>query len=108
MAKKDTITTVDLEGLALVDETESRQFVVQVNGHRARMEYDRSGDRIFLTGSEVPKALEAHGVGPALIEKVLTWTEANRLKLVPMCPSVKSFLRRNTAWQRLLVKGVQI
>lgn len=108
MAKKDTISTEDLDKLQLVDEPESRQFVVQVNGHRARMEYDRSGDRIFLTSSDVPKALEVYGISAILTEKVLAWTEAHKLKLVPMCPNVKAFLRRNTSWQRLLVKGVQV
>lgn len=108
MAKKEALSKVDVAALSLVDEEDSRQFVLEVAGHRARMEYDRSGDRIFLTHAEVPKPLEAHDVASALTEKVLAWTEANRLKLVPMCPSVKAFLRKNTAWQRLLVKGVQV
>jgi predicted GNAT family acetyltransferase len=38
----------------------------------------------------------------------LTWADENRMKVVPYCPYVKSYLRKHTAWQRLLVKGVQI
>ncbi len=108
MAKQDPLSKIDVNDLPLVDEQDSRQFVLQVGTYRARMEYDRSGDRIFLTHAEVPKPLENHGVAMALTEKVLAWTEANKLKLVPMCPCVKAFLRKNTAWQRLLVKGVQV
>ena len=108
MRKADQLSQIDVATLPLIDEKDSRQFVLQVGDHRARMEYDRSGDRIFLTHAEVPKQLEEHGISSALTEKVLAWTEENRLKLVPMCPCVKAFLRKHTAWQRLLVKGVQV
>lgn len=108
MAGKTRTLIEDLGALALVDEEESRQFVLVVGGHRARMEYDRTPDRIFLTHLLVPPALEGQDVAAVLTEKVLTWVEDRGMKLVPYCPYVKTYLRRNTAWQRLLVKGVQI
>ncbi len=108
MAIKETPTLVDLNTLQLIDEEESRQFVLVIDGHRARMEYDRSSDRIFLTHVLVPPVLEGHDVAAVLTEKVLTWVEAKGMKLVPYCPYVKAYLRRHTAWQRLLLKGVQI
>jgi hypothetical protein len=52
--------------------------------------------------------VEGEGVSEALTEKVLAWVESRGMKLVPYCPFVKTYLRRHTAWQRLLVKGVQI
>ena len=108
MAAKTTPDTLDPSTLTLIDEEESRQFVLVVDGHRARMEYDRSSDRIFLTHLLVPLAIEGHGVADILTEKVLVWVESKGMKLVPYCPFVKTYLRRHTAWQRLLVKGVQI
>lgn len=109
VAKKPLSPTAeDLQALPLVDEPEDRQFVLQVGTYRARMEYERNADRIFLTHVEVPPAIEGHGVAAVLTEKVLQWIEAERLKLVPYCPYVKTYLRRHTAWQRLLLKGVQI
>jgi len=108
MATKETRTTIDFSNVQLIDEEESRQFVMVVNGHRARMEYDRSSDRIFLTHLLVPPAIEGHDVAAVLTEKVLNWVESKGMKLVPYCPYVKTYLRRHTAWQRLLVKGVQI
>jgi hypothetical protein len=108
MAANDTPLTMDLSTIDLIDEEESRQFVLVVDGHRARMEYDRSGDRIFLTNLQVPPALDEEQLSAALTEKSLTWADENRMKVVPYCPYVKSYLRKHTAWQRLLVKGVQI
>ncbi len=108
MPAKQAPTAIDLMGLPLIDEEESRQFVLVVDGHRARMEYDRSSDRIFLTHLLVPPALDGQDVAAALTEKVFAWVEAKGMKMVPYCPYVKTYLRRHTAWQRLLVKGVQI
>lgn len=108
MAANDTPVTMDFSNIELIDEEESRQFVLVVDGHRARMEYDRSGDRIFLTNLHVPPALDEEQLSAALTEKSLVWAEENNMKVVPYCPYVKTYLRRNTAWQRLLVKGVEI
>ncbi len=108
MATKATTTAVDLSAIPLQDEEESRQFVLCIDGHRVRMEYDRSSDRIFLTHLIVPPALEGQGVEVELTERVLNWAEGNRMKVVPYCQFVKDYLRKNTAWQRLLLKGVEI
>jgi len=108
MATKTPPTTIDFSTLSLLDEEESRQFVLIIGGHRARMEYDRSSDRIFLTHLLVPPALEGYDIEAVLTEKVLTWAEDHRMKVVPYCQYVKTYLRRNAAWQRLLLKGVEI
>jgi hypothetical protein len=43
-----------------------------------------------------------------LLEKVLSHVEDKRWKLVPTHPAIKAYLRANTSWQRLLLKGVQL
>ncbi|MCB9182512.1 MAG: N-acetyltransferase [Flavobacteriales bacterium] len=108
MARKETPDTIDLQALPLQDEPDSRQFVLRVGEHRARLEYDRDGDRIFLGTLDVPKPVESLGVGDVVMEKTLLWVEENRLKLIPTHPTIKAYLRKHTAWQRLLLKGVQV
>lgn len=108
MPTKTAAPTLDPQALVLMDEEDSRQFVLVVSGHRARMEYDRTPDRIFLTHLTVPAALDVNTVSAILTEKVLEWVDSKRMKVVPISPYVKTYLRKHTAWQRLLVKGVQI
>lgn len=108
MARKETPESIDLLALPLQDEPDSRQFVLRVGEHRARLEYDRDGDRIFLGTLDVPKPVEGLGVGEVVMEKTLAWVEENRLKLIPTHPTIKAYLRKHTAWQRLLLKGVQV
>jgi predicted GNAT family acetyltransferase len=106
MAKKDSRT--DPATAALMDEPDARQFVLRVDGQRARVEYDRDGDRIFLTGIDVPKELEQRGVRDVIMVKVLSLVEEKGWKLVPTHPAIKDYLRSNVDWQRLLLKGVQL
>lgn len=108
MARKANTEIIDLHALPLQDEPDSRQFVLRVGEHRARLEYDRDGDRIFLGTLDVPKPVEGLGVGEVVMEKTLAWVEENRLKLIPTHPTIKAYLRKHTAWQRLLLKGVQV
>lgn len=109
MAKKAAPPiSFDPAALELHDEPENRQFVTRVDGIRATVEYDRDGERIFLTGLNVPRALQPLGVGDALMEKVLTHVEAQKWKLIPTNPAIKDYLRAHSAWQRLLLKGVQL
>jgi uncharacterized protein len=109
MAKKSTSpTTYDIDVLELTDEEEARQLVLRVGEHRVRMQYDRTGDRIFLTGLDVPRGLLIEDMQKRMIEKVFNWVEANNLKIIPTNQVVKAYLRENKSWQRLLLKGVQI
>jgi len=108
MAKTTTPAVSDLSELTLTDEKATRQFVLKVGDQRARIEYDHQGDRIFLTRTDVPKQLATGDAHRVLTEKTLSHVEAHNLKLIPLCPKVKDYLRQNPAWQRLLLKGVQL
>ena len=109
MAKKTTSPkTYDIDVLQLTDEEEARQLVLRVGEHRVRMEYDRSGDRIFLTNLDVPRTCCVENMHVRMIEKVFTWVEANNLKIIPTNQVVKAYLREHKGWQRLLLKGVQV
>ena len=108
MGTKSTTETIDFTAIHLEDEPDSRQFVLRVNGHRARLEYDRDGDRIFLGTLDVPRQIQSLGVADVMMEKTLNWVDENSLKLIPTHPTIKGYLRKHTVWQRLLLKGVQV
>lgn len=108
MEQQMNLAEIDLQALSILDEPDSRQFVLRVGDHRARLEYDRDGDRIFIGTLDVPKPVECMGVEEVFMEKTLCWVEENQLKLIPSHPVIKAYLRKHTAWQRLLLKGVQV
>jgi predicted GNAT family acetyltransferase len=98
----------ELEELPLTNNESLRQFELIVDGGKAKIEYERQKDRMFLTHTEVPAALEGHGVGAAIVEKTLHYLEENNLKLVPWCPFVKTYIKRHPEWKRVLAQGIQI
>ncbi len=85
-----------------------RRFELEVKGHIAFTEYERNGNRIFLTHTEVPKELEGTGVGAVLVEKTLEYIEVKSWKLVPYCPYVQAYLRKHPEWTRILDHGIRI
>jgi len=100
--------TPELESIPLVNNEMSRQFEMVVDGLKAKIEYEQQKERTFLTHTEVPAALEGHGVGSAIVEKTLQYIEEHNYKLVPYCAFVKAYIKRHPEWKKLLAQGIQI
>jgi len=82
--------------LPLVNNAENHNFEMFVDGHRAFIDYQLRGDKMFLTHTEVPVELEGQGVAPALV------VEEHQLKVVPYCAYIKVWLKRHPDWERLV------
>ena len=82
--------------------------MARINGCRVSVEYDRDGERIFLTGLTIPKSVECPDLSDVLVEKVLTHVAEQRWKVIPTHPAIKDYMRTHSAWQRLLLKGIEI
>ncbi|HMI06430.1 MAG TPA: GNAT family N-acetyltransferase [Flavobacterium sp.] len=90
------------------NETKKR-FELETEGHTAFIEYLIDKDQImYLTHTEVPKALEGKGVGKSIVEKTLNYLKDNDFKLAPLCPFVAAYLKRHPEWQSILAKGYKI
>lgn len=83
------------------NETENR-FEMQVDEYTAIIEYEENNGVISLLHTEVPPQLEGKGAATAVIEKTLSYIEAEHLKLVPLCPLVVVYLKRHPEWKRIL------
>ena len=94
--------------LKVLDNPSAKQYEAGVEGSLSRIEYIKAQDKIYLTHTEVPQALEGKGIGSALVLKVLEDIEAKGLTLVPLCPFVALYLKRHPEWKRLVMKGINI
>jgi predicted GNAT family acetyltransferase len=88
--------------LELINNQPIHNFELFVDGHRAFIDYQQKGDKIFLIHTEVPVELEGKGVAAAMVEKAFKYIEAHNLKMVPYCPYIKGFLKHHPEWDRLL------
>jgi len=92
----------------IVDNPEKNRYEASVEGAMARIEYIKSQDKIYLTHTEVPQALEGKGVGSKLVAKVLEDIDQQGLTLIPLCPFVALYVKRHPEWKRLVMKGINI
>lgn len=92
----------------LIDNSEKRQYEFHVGNEIPRLEYIRAKDKIYLTHTEVPQSLSGKGIGSALIGAALEDIKQQGLTLIPLCPFVALYLKRNPEWKQLVLKGINI
>lgn len=82
-----------------------RRYVVEEDGHTAVLEYRRLGRSFVFTHTGVPEELAGHGVGSALVATVLDEVRAKDLVAVPLCPFVRSYIRKHPEYLDLVGFG---
>lgn len=92
------------ENLPVVKNIENRHFELEVEGHKAFIDYKQRGNKIWLTHTESPAALAGKGVATALIEKTLTSLKENNQILVPLCPLVVAYIKRHPEWVTIVAE----
>jgi uncharacterized protein len=93
---------VDLNNLVVNHNEAAQRFELLVDGARALLTYRRLPDHIVLLHTEVPQPFEGHGLAARLSRSALDFARANHLQVVPLCPYVSSFIRKNPEYQDLL------
>ena len=61
--------------------------------------YRRYPDRVLLVHTDIPPALEGQGRGSRLVAGALDDARAQGLRVVPVCPFVRSYLQRHPEQQ---------
>jgi len=87
---------------------ELKQFEIKIEGNVAKIEYHITDDRIFLTHTEVPEVLSGQGIGSLLAQKTLNKIETMKLKVVPYCTFIATYIRKNPQYRKLLATGISI
>jgi predicted GNAT family acetyltransferase len=92
----------------LIDNEAAKQYEFHIDGAIPRIEYIKSGEKIFLAHTEVPRELEGQGIGSAIIKAALEDIEKRELILIPLCPFVASYIKRHPEWKKLVLRGINI
>ncbi|MDO5655978.1 MAG: GNAT family N-acetyltransferase [Flavobacteriaceae bacterium] len=92
----------EFEIIPLVNNEEKRRFELAYNGHTAFINYGVYGDKIALVHTEAPKELQGTGAAQALVEKTLMYIEENNQTVLPYCPYVFGFIKKNPEWKRVV------
>lgn len=100
---------MDLSQYKTVFVEEGKQFRLQVEEAMAYIDFilNKHGT-IFLTHTEVPKALEGKGIGKKIVEDALHYIEEAGWKLAPLCPFVAAYLKKHPEYSRILAPGYNV
>jgi predicted GNAT family acetyltransferase len=93
---------LNLSGVAVIHNEDAHRFEAQVDGLRSLMNYRRFPDRLVVTHTEVPPPLQGHGLAGKLARNTLDFARANKLRVVPLCPFLASYIRNHAEYQDLL------
>jgi predicted GNAT family acetyltransferase len=94
------MTDADIE---VVDNPGGSRFEVTVDGHHAGAAYyQRHGDVITFTHTEVDDEFEGHGVGSRLARGALDSARAQGLQVDPQCPFIKEYIERHEEYADLV------
>lgn len=81
---------------------DARRFELDFDGQLAVSNYKIRDGTIYFTHTEVPEALEGQGIGNILARVALDFARANRLRVVPRCKFIASFIKRHPEYQDLV------
>ena len=97
-----------MNNLKIIDNSNERQYEVKFGDQVAKIEYIKAKDKIYLTHTEVPVALEGNGIGSQLVHMALQDIEQKDLTLIPLCPFVAGYIKNHPEWKKLVLKGINI
>src|SRR4051794_17915844 len=86
---------------------EPQRLELEVEGSIAFIEYKFVPGTLFLTHTEVPSAIEAKGIGTALVEKVLQYAKRNNFKKVPIWDFARSYFEEHKEWNDIVAPNAE-
>jgi uncharacterized protein len=81
---------------------EQSRFETTIEGKTAFSSYDRNGETITFTHTEVPPELEGKGIAGAIVKHALEEARARNLAVVAACAYVASYVRRHPEYEDLV------
>lgn len=73
-------------------------FIMEHGGRQiGELHYRLTGGRAIVTHTEVARDMREKGLGQLLVDAMVQWARAEKLKIVPLCSYAKAVLDRTPA-----------
>lgn len=82
----------DTHEAPVLDDPAHDRFVVEQDGAIAHLSYQKKGDRLIITHTEVPKEIGGRGIAGRLVRAAAEQAGSDGLELVPWCPYARAWL----------------
>ncbi len=97
-----------MSNLTITDNGFLRQFEATVDNQLCKIEYSAQERKIFLTKLIIPQEVNSKSFRDQFIVAVLDEIQERNLRVVPTCPEVALFLRKNRRYKEMLPVGIRI
>lgn len=92
---------VKLDEIEVTRNSAESRFEAWIDGKLSKLDYTENGDTIAITHVGVPVELRGMGIAAVITRSALEYAKANSLRVIPICPYVVSYLRRNPQYMEL-------
>jgi predicted GNAT family acetyltransferase len=86
------------------DNPAKHRFETTIEGYTAFIDYKLQPGIITIIHTEVPEQLGGRNIAATMSKYALDYIAANNLQLIPLCPYMRSYLKKHPEYQ-YLVKG---
>jgi hypothetical protein len=86
----------------VVHDAAAQRLELVVDGQTAHLDYQIAGDRLRLIHIEVPPEIQGHHHAEELARAGLEYAQRERLRVVPICPYVRTFLTHHPEYLPLV------
>jgi len=87
--------------LQVENNRQAQRFEVHADGALAVAEYELEPGTITFTHTKVPPELSGRGIANRLAEAGLGWAREQRLRVVPHCAFIASYIERHPEYAEL-------
>jgi predicted GNAT family acetyltransferase len=92
----------NLDDVTVANNETAQRYEARVAGQLAVITYQQLGDRIAFIHTEVPEALEGHGIAGKMAQFALDDARAQGLAVIPLCPFVAGYICRHLEYADLV------
>lgn len=92
---------IDVEKLDVTHNAAENRFETWIEGRLSKLDYLQDDDTIIMTHVGVYPEHRGQGVAGKLTQVALEYAKENSLRVIPMCPYISTYIRRNPQYVEL-------
>lgn len=98
---KDKLMDIDLKTLEVVHNETEERFETWIDGQLSKLDYMQDGNTMVITHVGVHPEHRGQGVAGKITEFALEYARQKSFRVIPMCPYVAVYIRRNPQYLEL-------
>jgi predicted GNAT family acetyltransferase len=92
---------MDLEKLEIIHNEAENRFETWIDNQLSKLDYMQDGDTIVMTHVGVYPEHRGQGIAGKLTQVALEYAKERAFRVIPMCPYIAAYIRRNTRYEDL-------